>query len=113
MDAKTLYSQLEKDFITPNLSDDWARYMESISEYLTDEFKSRSMGLVCDNTDVINKVYTAVFPSDHVMRYILNTDETHLLLFVHHPSIWDNFPNFSQTLTILQMGFVEPVVIKL
>ena len=89
MDAKNLYLQLEKDFITPILSDDWAQYMESISEFLTDEFKLRSMGLVCDNTSVINKVYTAVFPSHYVMRYILYKDQSHLLLFVHHPSIWD------------------------
>lgn len=98
MDAKTLYRRLENDFITPNLSDDWAQYMESISDYLTDEFKARSMGLVCDNTTIINKVYTAVFPSNHIMRYILSKDETQLLLFVHHPSIWDirKYPEYFQ-----------------
>jgi len=98
MDAKTLYRRLENDFIPPNLSDDWAQYMESISDYLTDEFKARSMGLVCDNSAIINKVYTAVFASNHVMRYILDKDETQLLLFVHHPSIWDvrKYPEYFQ-----------------
>jgi len=98
VDANNLYLQIEKDFITPGLSDDWAQYMESISEYLTDEFKSRSMGLVCDNTDVVNKVYTAVFSSDHVMRFMLDKDESHLLLFVHHPSNWDirKYPEYFQ-----------------
>lgn len=109
MDAKNLYLQLEKDFITPVLSDDWAQYMESISEYLTDEFRSRSMGLVCDNTAVINKVYTAVFPSDHVMRYILSRDESQSLLFVHHPQIWDirKYPVFQQMDRDLLQHFKE------
>jgi hypothetical protein len=50
MKAVKLYAQLEKDFITPSLSDEWARYMQSIADFLTDNFKQRSMGLVCDNS---------------------------------------------------------------
>ena len=89
MKAASLYEQLEKDFITLTLSDDWARYMSSISEFLTDNFKKRSMGLVCDNTNLITKVYTAVFPSIKIMQHILNTDEENILLFIHHPQDWD------------------------
>ena len=89
MKAVKLYEQLEKDFITPVLSDDWARHMSAVSEFLTENFKKRSMGLVCDNTNLITKVYTAVFPSIKIMQHILNTDEENILLFIHHPQDWD------------------------
>jgi len=89
MQAVKLYAQLEKDFITPKLSDDWAKYMQSIADFLSDNFKQRSMGLVCDNTPEIRKVYTAVFPSTNVMQVVLDTSEQEVMLFVHHPSIWD------------------------
>lgn len=88
MKATQLYAKLEKDFITFDLSDDWARYMESVRDFLSANFKKRSMGLVCDFAREINKVYTAVFPSDEVMQLILNKGETDIMLFVHHPSIW-------------------------
>lgn len=89
MKASVLYDQLEKDFIKSGLSDDWAQHMESIFDFLTDNFKRRSMGLVCDFAPEITKVYTAVFPSDKVMQAILEKNETNGVLFVHHPSIWD------------------------
>ncbi|MCK4781359.1 hypothetical protein KAS79_00320 [Candidatus Parcubacteria bacterium] len=88
MKAIKLYKKLEKDFIKPSLSDDWARYMDLISDFLSENFKKRSMGLVCDNTQDINKIYTAVFPSDEIMQLILDKNETDIMLFVHHPSIW-------------------------
>lgn len=89
MKATTLYRHLEKDFINPKLSDDWARHMGSIEEFLTDNFKNRSMGLVCDFADEVDKVYTAVFPSKRVMDSSLNENSQNAMLFVHHPSIWD------------------------
>ena len=89
MQASKLYQQLEKDFIFPGLSDDWARHMDPISDFLSDNFKKRSMGLVCDFTPTINQVYTAVFPSRPVMEKILADDAREALLFVHHPSTWD------------------------
>jgi putative NIF3 family GTP cyclohydrolase 1 type 2 len=89
MRATQLYEQLESTFIKPNLSDEWAEYMGSVSDFLSESFKKRSMGLVCDFTTEINKVYTAVFPSIRVMQNILNRNETDIMLFVHHPSIWD------------------------
>jgi len=88
MKAIKLYKQLEKDFVKPSLTDDWARYMHSISDFLSENFKKRSMGLVCDNSQDINKVYTTVFPSDEVMQLILDKSETDIMLFVHHPSVW-------------------------
>lgn len=89
MEAVKLYERLEKDFINPSLSDDWASRMEFAFEFLSENFKKRSMGLLCDNSQEIDKVYTAVFPSDEVMQSILNKNETDIMLFVHHPLIWD------------------------
>lgn len=89
MEAKKIYEKLERDFIKSGLSDDWAQYMGSVKDFLSDNFKKRSMGLVCDFATEIKKVYTAVFPSKHVMGTILDRDKSDAMLFVHHPSIWD------------------------
>lgn len=89
MKATELYAQLEKDFITPQMSDDWAQYFEPLGDFITDNFKKRSMGLVCDFSQEINHVYTAVFPSNKIMSEILAKDTKNALLFVHHPEIWD------------------------
>jgi len=89
MRATKLYEGLEINFIKPGLTDDWVQYMDSIADFLTNNFKQRSMGLVCDFADEINKVYTAVFPSNKVMQEILDKGEKNILLFVHHPAVWD------------------------
>lgn len=89
MEARKLYDQLEKDFITSEMSDEWFQYMDSVKDFVCDNFKERSMGLVCDFTTEIEKVYTAVFPSDEVMQKILDDGVENAMLFVHHPAIWD------------------------
>jgi len=89
MEANKLYRQLETDFITPKMSDDWAARMAPIAGYLSDNFRSRSMGLVCDFAGEVKKAYTAVFPSDFVLEKILAAGEHDALLFVHHPMVWD------------------------
>ena len=89
MKATQLYQYLEKDFITTEMSDDWAQHMDSVNDFLCDDFKERSMGLVCDFTTKIKKIYTAVFPSREVMQKILNYGAQDAMLFVHHPLIWD------------------------
>ena len=89
MKAEKLYQTLEEDFILPGLTDDWAGYMQEVEDFLSDNFKQRSMGLVCDNTKKIERVYTAVFPTREVMQFVLDKEVRDALLFVHHPSIWD------------------------
>jgi len=98
MNAEELYERLEKDFIRPEMSDSWAEYMPELADFLVDTYKKRSMGLVCDNTQQINKVYTAVFTSCQVMQSVLDRNETEILLFVHHPIAWDmsKAPNIQQ-----------------
>lgn len=87
MKTEELYKKLEKDFITRKMHDEWAEHMSSVREFLSRNFIKRSMGLVCDFADDVEKVYTAVFPSERVMKYVLKSKNA--MLFVHHPSIWD------------------------
>ena len=89
MDAKKLYARLEKDFIKPGMSDDWVRHMPEIRDFLSENFIKRSMGLVCDNSERIYEVYTAVFPTNEVMETVLKQGGENTMLFVHHPSIWE------------------------
>lgn len=89
MRAIDLYNQLERDFITKNMRDDWARFMGELDEYLSPNFKERSMGLVCDFTNEINSVYCAVFPTKEILQSIIDDGATNAMLFLHHPSIWD------------------------
>ena len=92
MEANILYGELEKDFIKPEYSEEeWIGrdWMSEITEFLSENFLQRQMGLVCDFAEQINKVYTAVFPSDKVMQEILDEGTENAMLFVHHPSVWD------------------------
>ena len=89
MKAIDLYNQLEKDFVKPNMSDNWFDYMATLEEYLCDNFKQRSFGVMCDFTEEVNKVYTAVFPSDIVFSKVLDDGICNAMLFVHHASVWD------------------------
>ncbi len=89
MIANKIYQNLEKDFIQLGMSDNWTQYMDSVADFLCDNFKARSMGLVCDFATEINHIYSAVFPSNNVMQKILDDGAYSAMLFVHHPSIWD------------------------
>lgn len=89
MRAADLYNQLERDFITKDMRDNWAKYMRELEEYLSPNFKERSMGLVCDFTNEISKVYSAVFPTKEVLQDIINDGAANAMVFLHHPSIWD------------------------
>lgn len=109
MNAIHLYEQLAKDFITAEMVDEWSKYMGKVNEFLCDNFKKRSMGLVCDFTKEINKVFTAVFPTKEVMEKILADGIKDAMLFVHHPSIWDirMVPTFYQMDKDLLQRFKE------
>lgn len=86
MKAYELYELMEKDFELNLCSDSWRM---KYSEYISDNFKNRSMGLVLDNTNTVNKVYTSVFPTYDILDKVLNSREKDILLFTHHPMIWD------------------------
>ena len=89
IDALELYNALEKTFIFPQLSDDWVEETSDIVEFLTPNFQERWMGLVCDFTETVSRVFTAVFPSEKVIEKILESGAQNALLFVHHPATWD------------------------
>ncbi|MCL2637803.1 MAG: Nif3-like dinuclear metal center hexameric protein [Oscillospiraceae bacterium] len=89
MKATELYNTLEKDFITSDFTEDWYNDNWETKDFICDNFKQRSLGLLCDFAVEINKVYTAVFPSDNVLQKILDDKTTDAMLFLHHPLVWD------------------------
>lgn len=92
MKAAKLYEKLEKDFDLAHCRDDWSKM--NFNEFISDNFKKRYMGLLCDNTSEIKKVYTSVFPSDFVITELLKKKEKDVLLFTHHPMMFDNAFNY-------------------
>ena len=86
MNAKKLYEQLDTDFELDKCSDEFEM---DYNEYMCDNFKERKMGVLVDNTETINQVHTAVFPSDKVLEEVLASGKENVLLFTHHPINWD------------------------
>ena len=94
MNAKKVYKKLDIDFELDLCRDDWS--VMDFNEYISDNFKKRYMGILLDNSQEINSVYTAVFPSNNVLNKILELGKEDVLLVTHHPMIWDirNTPVF-------------------
>ncbi len=82
LNAHKLYEQLNTDFEISKLKDDWS-FMEW-NEFIAPGFKSKSMGVMLDNSTEISKVYTATFPDHDVIEKIFNRNENDVMLFVHH-----------------------------
>ena len=90
MKAVDLYDRLEKDFVMPEIVEDWYNCgMPENDMLICENYKKRSLGLLCDFAEEVNKVYTAVFPSDKVLTKILNDCAENAMLFLHHPLTWD------------------------
>ncbi|MFW9799949.1 MAG: Nif3-like dinuclear metal center hexameric protein, partial [Candidatus Thorarchaeota archaeon] len=89
MDARNLYRRLDDDFDLENHTE-FGWDLLDLGEHITENFKSRRMGLALDNAQTIHKVYTAVFPSEEILERIITTGDRDILLFTHHPMIWDN-----------------------
>jgi len=87
MKAKDLFAHLDRNFILPELSDNWSE-IANIAHY-TDNFKNTYMGLALDNADEIKHVYTAVFASKNTIEHLLKNNISNALLFTHHPMGWD------------------------
>lgn len=87
MKAQELYRQLDVDFEIDRFTDEWS--VEGFGDYVSENFRKRMIGVVLDNAFEIEKIYTAVFPSDEIIKKILQSEETNVLLFTHHPQIWD------------------------
>ena len=90
MKAIKLYDRLKNDFVKEGITDlDWAARMPGLEKYLHDDFKRNGMCLMCDFTERIEKVYTAVFLSDIVLSKVLADNVTNAMIFSHHPTNWD------------------------
>ena len=87
MNTKELYQKLEIDFELGKCRDEWDN-IDFDAEFVTENFRKRYIGILADNTEEINKVYTAVFPSEKVMEEVLKRNEQNILLFTHHPVDW-------------------------
>jgi putative NIF3 family GTP cyclohydrolase 1 type 2 len=88
MDAHSLYQRIDADFELEKCSEaNWNTF--DLNDYATENFKKTFMGLVLDNAESVDKVYTAVFPSEEVIGRLLDSGERDILLFTHHPMIWD------------------------
>lgn len=94
MNAKELYQKLEAAFKLDECSDDWSN-IDFDADFITENFRKRYMGVLADSTNEIQKVYTAVFPSEKVMKEILKRREKNILLFTHHPVDWKIRPGQS------------------
>ena len=89
MRAESLYAKLQSDFIKDGITDlNWAAKMPGLDSYLCAEFKLSGMGLMCDFTSEIEKVYTTVFLSDNVLEKILSDNASNAMIFSHHPTNW-------------------------
>jgi len=83
MIATQLYKKLDEDFIKADITDDWS-FMQLDNDFIAPSFKAKYMGLVLDNTQIINKVYTATFPDNEILHKLFDKNESEILLFSHH-----------------------------
>jgi len=89
MEAKRIYQRLMTDFIRDGITDmEWAARMPGLSAYLTSDFKQSGMGVMCDFTNRVERVFTTVFLSDKVMETVLAANVENAMIFSHHPTNW-------------------------
>jgi len=87
MKAEELYQELDKDFQIEKYRDDWS-FVE-FNEFISPDFKERYIGVMLNNGDVIDKVYTCTFPDSIILDKILARNERDILLFSHHAMGYD------------------------
>jgi len=86
--AEEVYKILSKEFEIDKIDEEeWGGF--DLGEYVTESFMKTRKGLVLDFAFEIEKVFTAVFPSELILDRILESDVTDALLFTHHPMIWE------------------------
>lgn len=88
MRAIELYRQLDSDFQTAHIRDDWS--FLSLNKYISSSFCApHYAGIVLDNARDVHKVYTAVFPDLSILNRLIQSGETDVLLFCHHAMGYD------------------------
>ncbi|WP_172618233.1 Nif3-like dinuclear metal center hexameric protein, partial [Clostridioides difficile] len=81
--AIELYKKLDLEFNIKNINDDWS-FMNFENDFITPEFRKKYIGLVLDNAQNINKVYTTTFPDKEIIKQVIDKDEKDILIFSHH-----------------------------
>ena len=91
MKATELYEKLDRDFIKNVVKEvGWSSRMPKMNSILCPEFRQNGgMGLMCDYTDEIERVFTTVFLSDTVLTKILKSDAKNAMVFSHYPTRWN------------------------
>lgn len=84
--AIELYKKLDLEFNIKNINDDWS-FMNLENDFITPEFRKKYIGLVLDNAQNINKVYTTTFPDKEIIKQVIDKDEKDILIF--HIMQWD------------------------
>jgi putative NIF3 family GTP cyclohydrolase 1 type 2 len=104
MKTKELYEKIDKDFEIDKYKDDWS-FVE-FNEFINPGFRERYIGLMLDNSDNIEKVYTSTIPDNIVLDKILGLNRTDILLFSHHAMGYDptleDFPFYNISVTYLK-----------
>jgi putative NIF3 family GTP cyclohydrolase 1 type 2 len=87
MDSSKLCMKIEEDFDLNRATDNWGAL--DLGGYMVPSYREKWNGLLLDNTRVVERVYTAVFPDEKVLEHVLRENFRGALLFTHHPMIWD------------------------
>ncbi|MGY5881900.1 MAG: Nif3-like dinuclear metal center hexameric protein [Candidatus Thorarchaeota archaeon] len=88
MKSEDVCKRLDREFEIDSINEEeWGLF--DLGKHVTDSFRKTRKGLVLDFATEIERVYTAVFPSEAVLNRILESDTTDALLFTHHPMIWE------------------------
>lgn len=86
--SEEICRRLDEEFEIDKIEEEeWGRF--NLGDFVTESFKATRKGLVLDFTSEVERVYTAVFPSEVVLDQIFKSDVTDALLFTHHPMIWE------------------------
>lgn len=88
MKAKKLYENINEDFETAKYHDEWGNFLKD-NEFINPDFKEGYIGIMLDNSEEINKVYTSTFPDTIILDELLHRGETDILLFSHHAMGYD------------------------
>jgi putative NIF3 family GTP cyclohydrolase 1 type 2 len=104
MKAKKLYNRINRDFEIDKYEDDWS-FVE-FNEFINPAFKERYIGVMLDNSDNIEKIYTSTIPDTIVLDKLLARNETDVLLFSHHAMGYDptleGFPFYNISIDYLK-----------
>ncbi|MCL2229052.1 MAG: Nif3-like dinuclear metal center hexameric protein [Firmicutes bacterium] len=89
MKSTELYKKLESFFDLETPEDDWEF---KNTKFLTPKFsakKNKDMGLMCDNTNEITRVFTVTFLNSEIIEFLKIRNIKNALVFCHHPMCWD------------------------